>query len=345
MFLYNKKISEKYKFRILIVGFGNIGKKHCKNLISNFKNIEIGLVSNKDLINEIKKFKNKRIYLYKSLLSSLNFNPNAVIISTPSNLHYKQSCFYIKKNINVFVEKPVFNKLQKITILKKNISKNNNLYLVGYNLRYSKLLNNFKSYIDKKIVGKIYYVNCVVGKDLKTWNDDNYTKKISGKKNKGGGVMLELSHEIDYLNWIFGDFKNVYASLSKVSNLKINVEDNVVAIFELEEKIKNFKIFLHMDFVRKDNTRFIEVIGSKGTIKIDLIKGRIEHFSGNNNVWKILNNDTSHLVNSYKNQFFNFFNHLFHSNDLINNLDQSYEVLKIIDSMKKSNLYNKKINI
>ena len=73
-----------------------------------------------------------------------------------------------------------------------------------------------------------------------------------------------------------------------------------------------------MDFLRKDNTRFIEVVGSKGTIRIDLILGKIELFSITKNKWKVLYSDHSHLIDSYKNQFFNFFSYLFHSNSTIN---------------------------
>lgn len=345
MLYYNPVASKKYSFNILIVGFGNIGKKHYKNLSENFPNTKLGILIKKKSKISKKNLSNFKNYVYYSLNDSLSFKPDLVLICTPANLHYKQVNFFLQNKVNIFVEKPIFEKLYNINKFQKIIKDNNLLFWVGYNLRYSKLIFQFKSLIHKKIVGDIYYVNCFVGNDIRNWTKKKFSKTISVKKNKGGGVILELSHEIDYLIWIFGNFKNVYSNYSKISNLNIDVEDNVLSIFELKNKLNKYKIFLHMDFLRKDNTRFIEVVGSKGTIRIDLILGKIELFSITKNKWKVLYSDHSHLIDSYKNQFFNFFKYLFHSNSTINNLNQSNNVLKIINSMKKSNLIKKRIKI
>ena len=54
---------------------------------------------------------------------------------------------------------------------------------------------------------------------------NDYRKTVSAQKILGGGVLLELSHELDYLRWIFGDVEFVQAQLARQSELDIDVED------------------------------------------------------------------------------------------------------------------------
>jgi predicted dehydrogenase len=75
--------------------------------------------------------------------------------------------------------------------------------MTGYNLRFSYSLKRFNELIKKKIVGKILSVRCEVGQYLPDWRPNkDFRKTVSANKRLGGGVLLELSHEIDYLRWI-----------------------------------------------------------------------------------------------------------------------------------------------
>ena len=72
--------------------------------------------------------------------------------------------------------------------------------MVGYNLRYMKSLIKFREILSKKKIGKILSVRSEVGSYLPSWRKDtDYKKSVSAKKKLGGGVLLELSHDIDYL--------------------------------------------------------------------------------------------------------------------------------------------------
>ncbi len=325
--------------KILIVGFGSIGKRHYEYISKYFKNIEIGILLNKSN----KKLKNKNLYF--SLNDALSFRPNAAIICSPSNIHYKQCLFFAQNSIHILVEKPIFNKIEPINKILHHVKKNNLVFRVGYNLRYSKLLNQFKKNI--KLLGQIYLVNCDVGNNIKNWRRDHYSKTVSALKTKGGGVILELSHEIDYLNWVFGKFIKLYSNFSKISDLNINVEDNAQIIFEAKNKNKinkTFKIVLTLDFLRHNNTRLITAIGKNGTLKLDLIENTLSLYLKNKKKWTVIDENKDDINKTYLSQFKDFKNMIF-MNKLTYDSNELMAVLNIIEFIKKSQKSDKAIKL
>ena len=63
-----------------------------------------------------------------------------------------------------------------------------------------------------------------------TIDDFDYMKSVSASEKLGGGVLLELSHEIDFVNYLFGPIDIKYASVSQSGLLKIDVEDISIGI-------------------------------------------------------------------------------------------------------------------
>ena len=57
------------------------------------------------------------------------------------------------------------------------------------------------------------------------WRDCDYRQNYSAKKNLGGGVLLDLSHEIDLAFYLFGKLKLEFAQNFKISELDIDSDD------------------------------------------------------------------------------------------------------------------------
>ena len=161
----------------------------------------------------------------------------------------------------------MFNKFYKI---KNNLK---NRYYVGYNLRFHPVLIYLKQFLIRK---KIFSINVVSHSYLPNWRKINYRHSVSAKKNLGGGVLLELSHELDYLKWIFKNIKIINVFNKKISNLKIDVDD----ILNITGRI-NKKIFLNLNinFFSKLNYRFIKIDGNNFSLKADLINNTIDLFN------------------------------------------------------------------
>ena len=252
--------------KILIIGRGSAGQNHFGALKSINKKVNITLVSSR---NFIKIFKKKN---YEKLRK---MNPDLFIICSPANTHFKfinliERCF-IKKN--VLIEKPLFSKREK------NVGNLKNNYYVGYNLRFHPILQFIKNYIKGK---NYFFIRVICSSFLPDWRKKKkYTGTVSAKKKFGGGVKLELSHEIDYLKWIFGKFKIISSFNKKISNLKINVDD-VLCVHGI---LKN-KIFLNLDlnFFSRIKNRKIFIDGNNFSLEADLLLNTIKIINKNKKI-------------------------------------------------------------
>ena len=161
--------------------------------------------------------------------------------------------------------------------------------MTGYNFRFLPSLIEFRKQLQAKKIGDIYLVRSEVGQYLPSWRpESDYKNGVSANKSLGGGVLLELSHEIDYLRWIFGPVNWVFSHISKKSDLDIDVEDSVDVImgfkgFDLSEG--EATVSLTMDFLRHDISRKCMVIGEKGTLLWDGVLGKVDYFAQDGTEW------------------------------------------------------------
>ncbi len=252
------------KKKVLIIGFGSIGKRHAA-ILKNFK-----MVSDVYILSS----KNSRIFKTINKLSQIKeINPDYIIICSITSDHFKH-LKYIEKNFSkkiILIEKPLFNKFHKFSILKNKV-------FVGYNLRQHPVLRFIKNFIINK---KIFSVNIVCNSYLPNWRKNiNYENLYSSHRRLGGGVLLDLSHEIDYIEWIFKKIKKIdFVKIKKLSNLKINVEDHVLIIGKT--RLSNF--VLDLNYYSLCPRRQIVIDGLNFSIKGDLINNFVEIYLKNKN--------------------------------------------------------------
>lgn len=252
------------KKKVLIIGFGSIGKRHAA-ILKNFK-----IVSQVYILSK----RNPTIFKTINKLSQIKeINPDYIIICSRTSDHFRH-LKYIEKNFSkkiILIEKPLFNKFNKFRILKNKV-------FVGYNLRQHPVLRFIKNFIINK---KIFSVNIICNSYLPNWRKNiNYKNSYSSHKRLGGGVLLDLSHEIDYIEWIFKKIKKLdFVKIRKLSNLKINVEDHVLIAGETE--LSNF--IIDLNYYSLYRRRQVIVDGHNFSIKGDLISNYVEIYFKNKN--------------------------------------------------------------
>ena len=327
--------------KVLLIGLGSIGKKHARILKQIKPNIEIHRLMRKKSLLPTHPDIDSNIY---SLDDALRLSPDMAIISNPSSAHIASATPLAKHGINLLIEKPISNSINELDSFKALIKKTKIKVLVGYNLRFSRSLNFFKEKIQSGYLGRIIFLESSVGQNLKTWrNNHDYEKNVTAHKKLGGGVLLELSHEIDYLNWIFGRIKWVSSFIEKASDLKINVEDSVNSILRFEKNSFNsreFTGYLKMDMYRDYHTRFCRVDGTKSSIMWDGIKNQVKEFSKKEKKWKIIYKDNSSKDSTYIKQLKYFINSIESNSNIFQSIEDSIEDLRIIDSIKRSSIKN-----
>ena len=247
------------KKKILIIGFGSIGRRHA-SILNKFKNV-----------GEIFILTKQKSYNYKNIktLQEIKFiNPDYILICSKTSDHYEHLKFIEKnfKNKIVLVEKPLFEKF-------KNFVVRNNKVFIGYNLRYHPVIQFIKDYVKNK---KIFSINVSCSSYLPYWRKNiNYSLSNSAKKIYGGGALLELSHELDYVQWIFKKIKKInYVRIKKISNLKIDSEDYVSIIGKTD--LANF--IIDLNYFSLYAQRLVIINGNNFSLKGDLIKNSVEIF-------------------------------------------------------------------
>lgn len=316
---------------ILIIGFGSAAKRHIENLYNQKKNYFFFILSRKKKIKDVllKKIQYKQIKLISEVKKvKIKYS----FICTGSNEHFKFIEILKKYNHDIFVEKPLDNSLKNLEKLNNIIHSYNKKIYVGYNLLFNKTINKFKKLEIKK--EKIFKISSKVAYFLPFWRKNvDYSKSVTAQKKMGGGVLLELSHEINYLLFLFG--KPIWTSsfLNKSSNLKINVEDNAFIIFGY----KKFMCFLEMDLISKNYIRYSKIDTAKNSYLLDLKKNKILKYTSGKKT-KVLFDNFIDINNSYLNQLKFFQTSTVKKTKKYTEL--AIDTLKVIDAIKKSSIQN-----
>ena len=241
--------------KIVIIGFGSIGQRHYRILSKIYDPKNIFVLTKQSI-----KIKNK----LKSLKNIIKLNPDYIIISSENYKHYNQLKF-LEKNLygkKILVEKPLFHKNLKLKIVRNKV-------YVGYNLRFHPLLIKLREILKNK---KIIDFKVITNSYLPNWRKNIvYSKNFTVFKEKGGGIILDLSHEIDILTWFEKNIKFFYSSYSKLSNLKMNTEDNL----KLIGKFKNSNFYLDLNYFSRNELRYLFVDTNNLSINLDLIRNNL----------------------------------------------------------------------
>lgn len=244
--------------KVLLIGFGSIGKRHYE-ILNSIKAInEIHVVTKQNLENivhfkNIEEVNNIQIYDY-------------FIIASETAKHFQQ-LNYLNKHVSskkILVEKPLFERTYNLD----NPIKNS--IFIAYNLRFHPLLQKLANITSNE---EVYYVNVICGQYLPTWRPGrDYRVSYSAEIKRGGGVLRDLSHELDYIEWLFGKLQNLKTINTKISDLEINSDDIFTAIGTTD---KNTIINISIDYISKSPLRRIIIHTKNRTIEADIIKNSI----------------------------------------------------------------------
>lgn len=291
--------------KILLVGAGSIGCRHLRIIRQSLPKSKIAILRHQPS-QRVPKGADLNLY---TLNEAMRFGAKIAVIANPAPFHLAIAGPLAQQGCHLLIEKPLATDLAKAKQFQKIVQKSGIVCQVGYNLRFLSSLAEFRRIIQKGGIGRPLSIRCEVGQYLPTWRPrKDYRQGVSARRELGGGVLLELSHELDYLCWIFGEPKIIFADLKKISDLKINVEDiaDVKLEFRDSRSKKTIIANLVMDFIRHDKTRRCTVIGSKGTLQWDQIQKTLKIFLKKTKHWTTLRKKNFKIDESYKLQWLDF---------------------------------------
>jgi predicted dehydrogenase len=252
---------------ILIIGLGSIAQKHVDAIKSINPNAKItALRSSRDS----KPYKGVRD-LYE--FDNLEERPDFVIISNPTIMHSRAILEASKWGVPLFIEKPPLDSMNSAEEILTKLEKSNINTYVAFNLRFHPCLEFIKEFL-KTNISLLNEVNVYCGSYLPEWrNSSDYRKDYSASKQMGGGVHLDLIHELDYCFWLFGEPIATNGKFSKKSNLEIDSPDFAQYLLEY----KGFFVNCTLNYYRRDSKRNLELVFDDFTVNVDLLKCEIIH--------------------------------------------------------------------
>jgi predicted dehydrogenase len=302
--------------KILIIGLGSIARKHI-NALQDLK-LDFDIYALRSKLNSEIEEGIQNIYDIENLEISFDF----AIISNPTHLHFE----YIEKlaglNIPLFIEKPAVHTLRGVDKLIEIIDSKQFITYVACNLRFHPCIEFLKNKLCNENLN-INEVNIYCGSYLPDWRPNvDFRKVYSANASMGGGVHLDLFHELDYTGWLFGIPNKSNSTLRSVSSLNIDAIDYANYVLEYD----TFTVNVILNYYRKKSKRVIEVVFNNEILEVDLINNRV--VNDNNEV--IFESPNFEVRNTYCFQLDYFISCLRSNIYPMNSFKESIEILKII---------------
>jgi predicted dehydrogenase len=261
--------------KILIAGLGSIGRRHFRNLVA---------LGEKDLV----LYRTNRATLSDDELAGYpvetdlaaalkNHKPQAVIVSNPTALHLDVAIPAAQAGCAILLEKPIAEDVSRVDELRQAAEKNGARVLVGFQFRYHPTLNKARELIQAGALGKILTVHAHWGEYLPNWHPwEDYRQSYAARADLGGGVILTLTHPLDYLRYLLGEVESLWSFNGHISPLELTgVED----VAEIGLKFASGAIGgVHVNYFQRPPVHRLEIVGTAGTLRWDNADGLLTHY-------------------------------------------------------------------
>lgn len=321
--------------RYLIVSLGSIGRRHLRNLRALRPDAHIAVLRQHTSV-ETDVAPEGADQQFTTMEQALAYRPDAAIIAGPASTHLDTALHLAKAGAHLLIEKPLADKPEGLDTLITHCKQHGLVLMTGYHLRFSPSLRETRRLIESGAIGNVLGVRAEVGQYLPDWRPaSDYRQTVSAQRMLGGGALLELSHELDYLYWLFGLPNRVTARGGHYSRLEIDVEDMIEITLEYQSPKRLINI--HLDMVQRAPVRRCRFIGDAGTLLWDALTERIECYTSQSNKWetydKFVCPDRNRM---YLDELEHFFQCIEHGEAPLIDGAQGYDVLKIVNAARIS---------
>jgi predicted dehydrogenase len=260
--------------KFLIAGLGSIGRRHFRNLIALGEKDIILLRSHRATLpdDELAGYP-METDIHEALKKH---KPDAVIVANPTSLHLDVAIPAAEAGCHILLEKPVSNSLDRLDVLQKDAEKSGSKILVGFQFRYHPTLNKARELIQQGALGKILTVHAHWGEYLPQWHPwEDYRQSYAARADLGGGVIVTLTHSLDYLRFLLGEVESLWSFNGHISPLAVDVEDAA----EIGLRFAGGAVGgLHLNYFQRPPVHKLEIVGTDGTLRWDNADGILHFF-------------------------------------------------------------------
>lgn len=306
--------------KVVVIGLGSIGKRHAKILLEHFDCEVFAFRSGRNAANN-----DLGIKEVGSWDEIDKIKPDVALITNPTNLHIETALKCASRGMHLFIEKPLSSTLEGIDRLKEICQKKGLTCYTAYCLRFHPVIEALKKMLTGK---KVLHARVVCSSYLPDWRPDKDPKMTySAYNSQGGGAILDLSHEFDYINYLFGHITEIKGSFGRAGDVTVDSEDYADAVIKTDKKLN---VNLHINLISRLRERKMTVDFDGGYCVADLEKNQIEIFETNKSrtIKYDLEKDACH-----KKQMQYFFDNI-GSSKMMNGIDEATILLEKILEFK-----------
>lgn len=269
---------------------------------------------------------------YKTLADKSQFD--AVIISTPPNLHPEIAEFFMNRGKHVLCEKPLCLSVAEARAMIETAEKTGIVFTMATKFRYCEDVVKAKAILASGILGEVVqFENAFTAKvDMsKRWNSD---AEISG-----GGVLIDNgTHSVDIIRYFLGAITDVLA-LETSGTQNLSVDENVKLLAKTENGVA-----ASVDLtwgINKELPNFISIYGTNGTLHIGWQASKYKLNSSPD--WNIFGKGYD-KVQAFRSKIENFRNAIVKGEELLTKPEDALASVEVIEAAYKSlnqNLWQK----
>jgi predicted dehydrogenase len=247
---------------LLIVGAGSVGKRHLENFTALGARVS-AIDPNASRLEEAAG-RAPLLARHTSLDSALAAGGfDAAVICSPPTRHVEQSMQCLQAGLACLIEKPLGVSAQSVAPLVELAQRSTAPTLLGYTYRWWQPLRDMREGVLRGDIGTPRHVRCIMSAHLADWHPwERYQDFFMAKAALGGGALLDESHFLDVMLWIFGMPGEVYAHVEKLSDLDIDTDDNVDALLRYPSGLR---VSIHLDLFGRPHEKSITISGDGGT--------------------------------------------------------------------------------
>lgn len=197
------------------------------------------------------------------------------IVASPAPFHTSAAAAFLNANVPVLIEKPLSaDSRDAAAFCATVLSSQPPVARVAYCLRFLSTAEMVRDILVSGRLGELLNVYSFVGQHLSGWRENtDHRASVSANKALGGGALLELSHELDLLNWFIEGLDVAHSWLRDRTLLDLEVEECADLVLTTSS---GCRVDLHMDFWQQETRRRMEFFGTRGRVLWDLISNTIE---------------------------------------------------------------------
>jgi predicted dehydrogenase len=251
--------------RVLVTGRGSIARRHVEHLRALAPGAEIAVVAAGPVDAAFQPCE-----LMPDFAAGLQWRPDAVVIASVSSRHADELVACLAQRLPCLLEKPAalsrgdLARIRQATAAQQGIA-----VQVGCNLRQLAALQQLRSLLAAGTLGRVVRSHLEVGQDLRQWRPGReLSSSYSADRERGGGVVFDLVHEIDMALWLLGPLRLKAAAGGHLSGLPIAADDVHTALLVDAHAAP---VVIALDYVSRRPVRRYVFVAEEGTIEFDLM--------------------------------------------------------------------------